>query len=90
MSVCPVLDFSSPLFGQAPLSLCSLRSADVSTYMVSQKLSSYSDKTFAAAGSRLWKERIQPLLDTVNQEIEAKPEIYARIEIRAEGPTILY
>jgi len=32
----------------------SLRSADVSTCVVSPTLSSYGDRTFAAAGPRLW------------------------------------
>jgi len=33
---------------------CSLRSADVLTCMVPQTLSSYGNRTFAAAGPRLW------------------------------------
>jgi len=55
------------LSGQAPLYLAddcrlvsdstrrSLRSADVSTCVVPRTLSSYGDRTFAAAGPRLWK-----------------------------------
>jgi len=54
------------LSGQAPLYLaddcrlvsdstrCSLRSADVSTCVLPPTLSSYGDRTFAAAGPRLW------------------------------------
>jgi len=51
------------LFGQEPLYLaddCCLvsdstrRSADVPTCMLPQTLSSYGDRTFAAAGPRLW------------------------------------
>ena len=54
------------LSGQAPLYLAddcrlvsdstrrSLRSADVSTCVVPPTLSSYGDRTFAAAGPRLW------------------------------------
>ena len=54
------------LSGQAPLYLAddsrlvsdstrrSLRSADVSTCVVPRTLSSYGDRTFAAAGPRLW------------------------------------
>ena len=52
--------------GQAPLYLaddcclvsdstwCSLRSADVLTCLVLRTLNSYGDRTFAAAGPRLW------------------------------------
>jgi len=61
------------LSGQAPLYLAddcclvsdstlrSLRSADVSTCVVPPTLSSYGDRTFAAAGPRLWNSLPVPL-----------------------------
>ena len=62
------------LFGQAPLYLaddCSflvsdstqrcLRSADVPTCVVPRTLSSYGDRTFAAAGPRLWNSLLVEL-----------------------------
>jgi len=60
------------LSGQAPLYLAddcrlvsdstrrSLRSADVSTCVLPPTLSSYADRTFAAAGPRLWNLSSSP------------------------------